>query len=128
MHYRDIETFLSCAPWESIYSYSINKLLQAFGSRIKIERVEHQLVPTSMMGSISECQPFDIIVVGAGIAGLAAAAALIQQGHHVKIIEAAPELQEIGAGIQVPPNSVRVLHHLGVFEEVGENDHDHCDD
>ena len=70
------------------------------------------------MGSTSERQNFGIIVVGAGIAGLAAAAALIQQGHHVKVIEAAPELQEIGAGIQVPPNSVRILHHLGVYEEV----------
>jgi 2-polyprenyl-6-methoxyphenol hydroxylase-like FAD-dependent oxidoreductase len=38
------------------------------------------------MGSISNSK-FDIIIVGAGIAGLAAAIGLHQKGHHVTVLE-----------------------------------------
>ncbi|KAJ7583471.1 FAD/NAD(P)-binding domain-containing protein [Mycena floridula] len=57
--------------------------------------------------------PLKVIVVGAGIGGLAAAIALRQQGHHVEIFEASKVQEEIGAGIGVPPNAVRVLKYLG---------------
>ncbi|GAB1215855.1 hypothetical protein ATERTT37_005053 [Aspergillus terreus] len=56
----------------------------------------------------------DIIVVGAGLGGLATAIALQQSGHKVTIFEQTPELGEVGAGIQIPPNSTRLLLKLGL--------------
>ncbi len=61
-----------------------------------------------------------IIIVGAGIGGLAAAACLLQEGYHVRIYEQAPELGEIGAGIQCSANAVKVLHHLGLADRLEE--------
>lgn len=55
-----------------------------------------------------------IVIVGAGIGGLAAAALLSRDGHHVTVVEAARELGEVGAGIQMSPNGVRVLDRLGL--------------
>ena len=53
-----------------------------------------------------------IVIVGAGIGGLTAAAALLQRGHAVRVYEQAPELAEVGAGIQMSANAVKVLDHL----------------
>ena len=47
------------------------------------------------------------IVIGAGIGGLATAVALRRRGHDVTVLEQADKLAEVGAGIQVPPNSSR---------------------
>ncbi|KAF9735030.1 hypothetical protein PMIN06_000802 [Paraphaeosphaeria minitans] len=55
-----------------------------------------------------------IIVAGAGLGGLAAAIALRRRGHEVTVFEKAPELGEVGAGIQVPPNSRRLLIRWGL--------------
>ncbi|OAG10630.1 FAD/NAD(P)-binding domain-containing protein, partial [Paraphaeosphaeria sporulosa] len=55
-----------------------------------------------------------IIVAGAGLGGLAAAIALRRRGHEVTVFEKAPELGEVGAGIQVPPNSRRLLMRWGL--------------
>lgn len=59
------------------------------------------------------CQ-LDIIVVGAGLAGLGAAISSALAGNKVQILEAAHEIKEVGAGIQVLPNSSRVLQHWGL--------------
>ncbi|MCB1341122.1 MAG: FAD-dependent monooxygenase [Pseudooceanicola sp.] len=56
----------------------------------------------------------DVTVLGAGIGGLALACALSQCGLSVRVIEQAPELAEVGAGIQISRNGVRVLQALGV--------------
>ncbi|KAL4896202.1 hypothetical protein BDV59DRAFT_210798 [Aspergillus ambiguus] len=56
----------------------------------------------------------DIIVVGAGLGGLATAVALQQSGHNVTIFEQTDQLGEVGAGIQIPPNSARLLLKLGL--------------
>ena len=56
----------------------------------------------------------DIVIVGAGIGGLAAAASLLQRGHQVRVYEQAPQLGEVGAGIQMSANAVKVLDHLGL--------------
>jgi salicylate hydroxylase len=61
-------------------------------------------------------------VVGGGIGGLATAAALTRAGIEARVYEQAPEIGEIGAGVLIGPNSVRLLHRLGLagaIDEVG---------
>ena len=55
-----------------------------------------------------------VAVVGAGIGGLAAALSLLRRGIDVEIYEQAPELKEVGAGIQISSNGTRVLYALGL--------------
>lgn len=55
-----------------------------------------------------------IAVVGAGIAGLATAAALGRRGLRCQVYEQAPALAEVGAGIQLAPNATRLLRRLGL--------------
>ena len=57
-----------------------------------------------------------IVIVGAGIGGLVAAAALRQAGFEVVVQERATSLGEVGAGLQIGPNAVKVLRGLGVLE------------
>jgi len=57
---------------------------------------------------------FQIIIVGAGLGGIGAAISLLLAGHTVQILEAASEIGEVGAGIQVLPNSSRVLQTWGL--------------
>jgi len=59
-----------------------------------------------------------ILIAGAGIGGLTAALALLQKGFNVMVFEQAKALGEIGAGVQLGPNGVRVLYALGLKEEV----------
>ena len=56
----------------------------------------------------------DIAIVGAGIGGLTAAAALLRRGHRVRVYEQAAQLGEVGAGVQMSANAVKVLDHLGL--------------
>lgn len=59
-----------------------------------------------------------IIVVGAGIGGLTAALGLAKQGFTVVVLEQAPELSEVGAGLQLSPNAVKVLQAFGVADAI----------
>jgi salicylate hydroxylase len=59
-------------------------------------------------------------VVGGGIGGLAAAAALTRAGIEASVYEQAPDIGEIGAGVLIGPNSVRLLHRLGLAEAIDE--------
>ena len=59
-----------------------------------------------------------ILVAGAGIGGLTAALALLRSGIDVEVYEQAPELKEVGAGVQLAANGTRVLYALGVGEEL----------
>ena len=52
--------------------------------------------------------------IGGSIGGLTAAVALRQAGFDVDLYEQAPELTEIGGGINMGPNAVRVLRRLGL--------------
>lgn len=60
------------------------------------------------------------LIAGAGIAGLAAAIALAQRGWQVEICEQADALGEVGAGLQMSPNAMKVLRALGVEDAVME--------
>lgn len=55
-----------------------------------------------------------IVVIGCGLAGLTVSIALAKAGHTVEIVEAAAAISYIGAGIQVSPNSSKILRKLGV--------------
>ena len=57
-----------------------------------------------------------ITIAGAGIGGLAAAIALGKDGHDVTVAERAPEITEVGAGIQISPNGMTVIRSLGLEE------------
>jgi salicylate hydroxylase len=58
--------------------------------------------------------PKKVIVIGAGIGGLAAALALLRRGIDVEVYEQSNELKEVGAGIQISSNGTRVLFALGL--------------
>jgi salicylate hydroxylase len=58
--------------------------------------------------------PGKIAVIGAGIGGLAAALALLRRDLDVDVYEQAPQLGEVGAGIQISSNGSRVLYALGL--------------
>lgn len=60
--------------------------------------------------------PFDVIVIGAGIGGLAAALALQQQGLRVAVCEQAAEPFVGGAGLMIGVTGARVLKQLGLSE------------
>jgi len=57
-----------------------------------------------------------ILIIGAGIGGLTAALSFAGNGHEVDIVEQAPELSEVGAGLQISPNASRILIALGLGE------------
>ena len=59
-----------------------------------------------------------IAIIGAGIGGLAAACALHRRGFEDVVYERAPELGEVGAGLQLGPNAVKVLRALGFEAEL----------
>jgi len=59
-------------------------------------------------------RPLRILIVGAGIGGLTVALALMRDGHEVEVYEQAPQLAELGAGVQISANGSRVLFALGL--------------
>ena len=61
-----------------------------------------------------------ILVVGAGIAGLASGLALARVAVNVQIMERTPELTEVGAGIQLGPNVTRILNAWGLLSDIEE--------
>lgn len=60
----------------------------------------------------------DVIVVGAGIGGLAAALALARAGQRVRVFEQVAALGEVGAGLSITPNAGRALMHLGLGDRL----------
>lgn len=59
-----------------------------------------------------------ILISGGGIGGLTAALAFQKRGHRVTVLEQSPQLEEVGAGLQISPNGMRVFGALGVSARV----------
>jgi salicylate hydroxylase len=57
-------------------------------------------------------------IIGAGIGGVTLARALSQRGIEARIFERAPMFGEVGAGVQMTPNAVKVLSELGLDEQL----------
>ena len=76
--------------------------------------------PRSIYGTRQASLVLNIVVVGCGLGGLGAAFCLTQAGHRVTIIESSPVIGEVGAGIQVSPNSSRLLRRWGLKRHLDE--------
>ena len=61
-----------------------------------------------------------VIVVGGGIGGLAAALMLSRAGLRVRVLERSDEFAELGFGLQLAPNATRLLREYGLLEDVME--------
>src|SRR4051794_8323844 len=60
----------------------------------------------------------DVIVIGGGIGGLAAAAFLRRAGRRVAVYEQAARITAVGAGLVVSPNAARLLRRVGVMDAI----------
>ncbi|KAG9841542.1 FAD/NAD(P)-binding domain-containing protein, partial [Aureobasidium melanogenum] len=71
--------------------------------------------------SLSLRQPakkLKVIIVGAGVAGLSAAIGIKRAGHIPVVLERTKTIAEVGAGIQLAPNNMRILDRFGVLPEI----------
>jgi salicylate hydroxylase len=59
-----------------------------------------------------------VAIIGGGIGGLTAALSLLRAGFDVQVYEQANALSEVGAGINIGPNASRILHRLGIADEL----------
>ncbi|KAK0116576.1 hypothetical protein ONS96_012433 [Cadophora gregata f. sp. sojae] len=63
---------------------------------------------------------FTILIIGGGVAGLAASIGLRRKGHRVTVLESTSTLQTLGGSLLIPPNAARVLSHYGLWEKFKE--------
>ena len=59
-----------------------------------------------------------VVIVGGGLGGLACAIACRREGIDVEILERSPEVREVGAGIQIPPNGGRIMRDFGLVPQL----------
>lgn len=64
----------------------------------------------------SHAESAPLLIAGAGLGGLTAALALLRAGFPVRVLEQAPALREVGAGLQLSANATRALHLLGLAD------------
>ena len=67
---------------------------------------------------LPEQLPLKVVIVGAGLGGLACAIACRQRGINVIVLERTPEFRPVGAGIQLPANAMRAMRALGLYERL----------
>src|SRR5438445_4358 len=65
-----------------------------------------------------EARSRQVVIAGAGVAGLTAALAFAGRGYAVTVLEQAKQLEAAGAGIQLSPNATRILRQLGVLDHL----------
>lgn len=63
-------------------------------------------------------KPRSIAIIGAGIGGLTAAAAMMKLGMDVTVYEQAPQFARVGAGIQMSPNAMKCLRGIGLEDRL----------
>ena len=68
----------------------------------------------------SDSRIMKVLIVGGGIGGLTAALCCLHFGHEVTVFEQAEEFGEVGAGIQIPPNAMKVFEALGISDAISE--------
>lgn len=59
-----------------------------------------------------------VVVIGGGVGGLTAAAALHRSGRQVTVLERAGSLDPVGSGISLAPNALRALDVIGLGDEL----------
>lgn len=64
-----------------------------------------------MLIAVQTSPKLDIIIVGAGLAGIGAALQCALSGHNVTVLEATAQIAEVGAGLQITPNASKILQH-----------------
>lgn len=69
---------------------------------------------TGRCNSQTRISPLKVLIAGGGIGGLTAALCLARKGCSVELLEQSDAFTEVGAGIQLSPNCVHVLHDLGL--------------
>ncbi len=62
-----------------------------------------------------------VLIAGGGIGGLTAALCCLHFGHDVTVFEQAADLTETGAGLQIPPNAMKVFEALGLSTPISAN-------
>ncbi|KAL5334095.1 hypothetical protein BJX70DRAFT_391650 [Aspergillus crustosus] len=62
--------------------------------------------------------PMKVIIIGAGLGGLACAIACRRENLDVIVLERSSNAREIGAGIQIPPNGARIIKDFGLLKNV----------
>ncbi|KAL0956818.1 hypothetical protein HGRIS_002929 [Hohenbuehelia grisea] len=84
----------------------------------QVQSTSSQIQPSTLYKGRKAKLSLNVVVVGCGLGGLAAAHCLGQAGHRVTIIESAPAIGDVGAGIQVGPNLSRLLIRWGAGERL----------
>ncbi|WP_251152338.1 FAD-dependent monooxygenase [Cellulosimicrobium sp. Marseille-Q4280] len=59
-----------------------------------------------------------VLIVGGGAAGTAAAILLAREGVAVELVEERPDVPDVGSGITLQGNALRILRELGVWDDV----------
>src|SRR5215831_9626227 len=104
---RPLRLFFSKRPPQS--------LLRRVRSKLRLSRQDWQgSCPCSVSCIVRHMRKPHILIAGGGIGGLTAALALLRRGFDVDVYEQAPELKEVGAGVQISANGTRTLHALGL--------------
>ena len=88
-------------------------------SNLRIEFCSFPFLSVASYTFVSNMAPLQIVVVGAGIGGLVAAAGLARNGHHVTVYERLSSATEIGYAFRVTANSDRCLKLLGIDTVAG---------